>query len=244
MKAGLVLDRVTVRYGEVVAVSDVSLTIPQGAITALVGPNGSGKSSLVRAMVGATPHEGRITVPSADGGHGPGRIAWVPQRSAVDWDFPLRVCDVVMQGRTASHGLFGRPGAADIEAVTQALRVTGLTELAERPIGRLSGGQQQRTFVARALAQGAPVVLLDEPFAGLDVTNERALLGALRTAADAGRTVVLVHHDLALVAAACDHAVLLRSRVISAGPPAESLTPAHIAAAFGVGAAAPATSMP
>jgi manganese transport system ATP-binding protein len=230
------LDRVTVRYDTVVALDDVSLDLEYGRVCGLVGTNGSGKSTLFKTVMGLVkPDAGKITV----GGIGitaarkSGAVAYVPQAEGVDWDFPIGVRDVVMTGRYGHQGWMRRARRVDHEAVADALERVGMTALAHRQIGQLSGGQRKRVFVARAIAQHAPLLLLDEPFAGVDTTTQAALTEVLRDLAADGHTLLVATHDLAGLSQLCDEAVLLQSRVVQHSTPEEVLQPENLARAFG-----------
>ncbi|RCV55048.1 metal ABC transporter ATP-binding protein [Marinitenerispora sediminis] len=238
-EAAVAVDGVTVRYGDVLALEDVAFSVPAGRICGLLGTNGSGKSTLFRTVIGMlTPERGTVRLH----GHPPARarargvVGYVPQAEQVDWAFPVRVVDVVMMGRYGHMGPTRRPRAADRAAVADALERTGLTDLAHRQIGALSGGQRKRAFVARGIAQGARVFLLDEPFAGVDKGSEATIVEVLRGMRDDGRTLLVSTHDLASVPDFCDEAVLLQQRVVAHGRPEEVLTPQRLLAAFGVGA--------
>jgi manganese transport system ATP-binding protein len=234
---GLRLDDVVVRYREVVALDSVSLTVAPGRVTGLVGMNGSGKSTLFKTVVGAVrPERGRVLVGDLDPAQARRRgvVAYVPQGEDVDWDFPLSVRDVVMTGRYGRQGFTRRARPADREAVDAALDRVGLTDLADRQIGRLSGGQRKRAFVARGIAQEAEVMLLDEPFAGVDKRSEATIVDLLRELAAGGRTVLVSTHDLHALPALADEAVLLLHRVVFQGPVAEALAPRRLARAFGL----------
>ncbi len=219
----------SVRYGATLALDDVSLQVPKGALVGVLGPNGSGKSSLLKALVGAVPSVGTIKIARKSSSS----LAYVPQQNAVDLDFPVTVRDVVRQGRYPHLGLFKRFGSADREQVALALQRVDLTELADRQIGELSGGQRQRAFVARALAQGADALLLDEPFAGVDATTERSVIGVLRELRDSGATVVVVHHDLNSARAYFDHLIMLKTQLIASGPASEVFTRDNLERTYG-----------
>ena len=227
---------VTVRFGRNVALDHVSVDIPCGSATAILGPNGAGKTTLLRAILGwHMPGEGEILLGDSHPQHALPRLAYVPQRQTVDWDFPITVRGVVEQGRYPALGLWRRFGARDHAAVDAALTELELTDLADRPIRALSGGQQQRVFLARAVAQGADIFLLDEPFAGLDLVASEELAHLLRTWRAQGRTVVAALHDFALAEQTCNRGVLLATRVIASGVIADVLTPANIDRAFRTG---------
>ena len=229
----LELSGLTLRYGRQLAVEAVSLVLRAGDRVAVVGPNGAGKSSLFKAITGIlTPSAGSIRVH----GHGPGQdtcVAYVPQRSAVDWSFPLTVADVVMMGRAAQVGLMRRPGAEDHRRVAASLEVLRLGHLADRRIAELTGGQQQRMFIARALAQDAELVLMDEPFSGLDAPSREDVLSALDDLDARGVAVLLATHDLRLASERFEQVLLLNHRLVAYGPPDVVITDANLHAAFG-----------
>src|SRR5512137_2598724 len=175
--ARLELEHVSVSYNGHAVLHDISFQVPHGTRVAVVGPNGAGKSTLFKALVGLLPvRHGQIRIHGEPLGHHQDCVAYVPQRSDVDWRFPVTVRDVVMMGRYSHLGWFARPGCEDDEAVDAALEQVGLSGLARRSIGDLSGGQQQRAFLARSLAQHARLLLLDEPFAGLDTPSQRSIM--------------------------------------------------------------------
>jgi manganese/zinc/iron transport system ATP- binding protein len=197
----------------------VDVAIPPGTLTGIMGPNGAGKSTLLKAMMGLVrPDAGWVKLLGQPWEKAIGRVGYVPQRESVDWDFPVTVRDVAMMGTCAGLGWFGRPGARHRARALAALEETGLADLADRQIGELSGGQQQRAFLARALAQDAEVYLMDEPFAGVDAATERAIIGLLGRMRDAGKTVVVVHHDLQTAERYFDRLLLLNLRVVAHGP--------------------------
>jgi ABC-type Mn2+/Zn2+ transport system ATPase subunit len=224
---------VTVRHRRVTALRGVTADLPCGRAIAICGPNGAGKSTLLRALLGWHPlHAGEIRIGDAHPRHALPRLAYLPQRQTIDWDFPLHVRSVVAQGRLPALGLFRRFSAADRARVAEALAELELTELAERPLHALSGGQQQRVFLARALAQGADIFLLDEPFAGLDLRAAGELLRLIRAWTARGRTVLVVVHDLEIARRHFDHAVLLDTDLVSAGAPAQALSDARVRLAY------------
>jgi len=230
----LVVRGLTVSYGQTPAIFSVDVTVRGGAMTAIVGPNGAGKSTLLKAALDViTPLAGTVTVLGQPLARMRDRIAYVPQRASVDWDFPTRVIDVVMMGMYRRLGLLGRVRATHRAQAMACLDRVGMTDFATRQIGQLSGGQQQRVFLARALAQEADIYVLDEPFAGVDAATEKAIIAVLKSLRDAGRTVVAVHHDLATVPDYFDEVVLLNTQVIAAGPVAEVFTEDNLHAAYG-----------
>lgn len=228
----------TVRYDAVVALDGVDLTLHPGRVTGLLGMNGSGKSTLFGSIMGSVrPSAGSIRLfggqPAA--ARRANLVSYVPQSEAVDWDFPVSVSDVVMMGRYGLQGFARRVRAVDRAAVADALERVGLTESADRQIGELSGGQRKRVFVARGIAQEASLLLLDEPFAGVDKGSERTIVALLRALAEEGRGILISTHDLAGVPELCDEVVLLQNRVLFQGTPAEALTAENLALAFGLG---------
>ncbi|QEE62663.1 metal ABC transporter ATP-binding protein [Salinibacterium sp. dk2585] len=227
-----------VSYERVRALVDVDITLLAGRVIGLLGMNGSGKSTLFGALMGSVrPSSGRIRLFGGDpaAARKANLVSYVPQSELVDWDFPVSVADVVMMGRYGRQGWTRRVRPADRTAVADALERVGLTELADRQIGELSGGQRKRVFVARGIAQEAQLLLLDEPFAGVDKGSERTIVTLLRSLADEGRSILISTHDLAGVPELCDEVVLLQNRVLFHGSPAEALTPERLALAFGLG---------
>jgi len=204
-----------------------TLSVPRGSMTGIVGPNGGGKSTLLKAVLGLVPVErGEVEVLGRPSDRRVRRlVGYVPQREDVDWNFPVSAFDVVMMGRVPSLGFLRRPVASDQEVVYEALRTVGMDELAEKRIGEFSGGQQQRIFLARALAQGAEVLLLDEPVSGVDAPSQHEIFDLLRGLQEEGKTVIVTTHDLSCVAERFDLALLLNRRVTAFGPPEEVFTP-------------------
>ncbi|MCV2887579.1 metal ABC transporter ATP-binding protein [Ruegeria aquimaris] len=224
----------TVSYGQKPAVFSVDMTVQPGAMTAIIGPNGAGKSTLLKAALGIVkPLSGQVTVFGRPLEEQRAQIAYVPQRASVDWDFPTRVIDVVLMGLYRELGLLGRLHARHKARALDCLARVGMRDFADRQIGQLSGGQQQRVFLARALAQDADLYLLDEPFAGVDAATEKAIISVLKSLKEAGRTVVVVHHDLATVSDYFDHVFLINTRRVAEGPVAETFTADHLQAAYG-----------
>lgn len=230
---------VTVRYRDVLALDGASFELNAGTVCGLVGMNGSGKSTLLSTILGLVrPESGEVRIDGADPhlARGAGAIAYVPQSERVDWSFPLNVRDVVMMGRYGRLGFTRRPRDPDRRAVAEALERVELAELAERQIGRLSGGQRKRAFVARGIAQEARILLLDEPFAGVDRKSQASMSALLRELAAEGATVLIATHDLAGLPELCDEAVLLMHRVLVHDTPTEVLRPDNLALAFGLDA--------
>lgn len=223
----------TVTYGHVVALGDIDLTLPSGKLVGVVGPNGSGKSSLLKCVVGAhRPAAGEVRVLGQDQRAARKLVAYVPQRNDVERDFPITVREVVQLGRHGERGWLRRLRADDQRIIDDALERTGISHLARRPVDALSGGQLQRTFVARALAQDRPVLVLDEPFVGIDTATEAALFELLEQLRDQGRSIIVVHHDLEDVRERFDHCALLDGRVLDQGDPRAVLDPERVFATF------------
>lgn len=228
---------VCVSYGEVKALEGASLELQAGRICGLVGMNGSGKSTLFKSIMGLVkPDRGTVAIHrySPTQARKKGIIGYVPQSEDVDWDFPISVRDVVMMGRYGHMGPLRRPKAADRQAVDDAMERTELTEFASRQIGQLSGGQKKRAFVARGIAQNATMLLLDEPFAGVDKRSEATMTRLLRELAASGATILVSTHDLHALPKLADEAVLLMRKVLAHGTPESVLTPANLALAFGL----------
>lgn len=226
----------SVRYAATLALDGVELEIAPGLVHGLIGMNGSGKSTLFKALMGLVrPTSGRVALFGGDplAARKAGRVAYAPQNEDVDWAFPVSVRDVVAMGRYGRLGTMRRLRPVDRAAVDAALERVELTDLAERQIGALSGGQRKRAFVARGLAQEADLLLLDEPFAGVDKRSEATITSLLRGLAAEGRTILVSTHDLIAVPALCDQVALINRRIVAQGSPAETLRPEPLAAAFG-----------
>ncbi|MEZ0396073.1 MAG: metal ABC transporter ATP-binding protein [Anaerolineales bacterium] len=227
------LAHVSLRYDGHTALENVTFHLHAGERVAVVGPNGAGKSTLFKIVAGVLrPTEGEVTVyGSGPGGHV--CIGYVPQRSQVDWRFPVSVADVVMMGRIAKLGLFAWPKKSDWDVVHAALETVGMAELAGRQIGELSGGQQQRMFIARALAQEAELMLMDEPLTGLDTPAQEGLLALLDDLQQRGVTLMVATHDLEQARRHFDRILLLNRRLIAFGPPERVLQTEILVKAYG-----------
>jgi manganese/zinc/iron transport system ATP- binding protein len=224
----------TVSYAEKPAVFSIDASFPAGAMSAIIGPNGAGKSTFLKAALGLIPSvSGEVRVFGQPVAQARDRIAYVPQRASVDWDFPTTVIDVVLMGRFRKLGLFRRVSRAERALAVDALARVGMDEFADRQIGQLSGGQQQRVFLARALAQNADLYLLDEPFAGVDAATERAIIDVLKALKAQGKSVIAVHHDLVTVPRYFDHVFLINVRRIAEGPVDTTFTPEALAQTYG-----------
>ncbi len=227
----------TVHYGDVLALDSATMSIDAGQVCGLIGMNGSGKSTLFKAIMGLIQLDrGSVLIdgdPPAQARKS-GVVGYVPQGEDVDWDFPLSVRDVVMMGRYGRQGWTRRPSRVDQQAVDEALDRVELTDLAARQVGALSGGQRKRAFVARGIAQGATIMLLDEPFAGVDKRSEATISTLLRSLSAEGRTILISTHDLHTLPDLCDEAILLMKKVLLQGIPSEVLKPDNLALAFGL----------
>jgi ABC-type Mn2+/Zn2+ transport system ATPase subunit len=225
---------VSIGYGDKIVLRDVSFQIPHGARVAVVGPNGAGKSTLFKGLVGLLPlKSGRILIHGLDLGMHQDCVAYVPQREEVDWKFPVTVSDVVMMGRYGKLKWFRMPSKADQDVVRESLIQLGISDLGEKSIGELSGGQQQRIFLARAVAQEPHILLMDEPFTGVDITTQETTLNLLDTLRERSVTAIISTHDLNLAASRFDYILLLNKRVIAFGSPAEVMRQENLSQAFG-----------
>ncbi|MEK6204623.1 MAG: manganese/iron ABC transporter ATP-binding protein [Amylibacter sp.] len=234
---GIVARDVTVTYrnGQT-ALRDATFEIPTSTITALVGVNGAGKSTLFKAIMGFVPTaKGEISVLGMPVKEALRKsiVAYVPQAEEVDWSFPVLVEDVVMMGRYGHMGFLRRPSQADREAVTAALDRVNMVDYRLRQIGELSGGQRKRVFLARALAQEGKVILLDEPFTGVDVQTEDAIIALLREMRDEGRVMLVSTHNLGSVPEFCDRTILVKETVLAFGLTEETFTHKNLEIAFG-----------
>lgn len=214
------------------AIEDVSMDVPAGRLVGVIGPNGSGKSTLLRAILGLVPRRhGTVTIDGKPLDRR--RVAYVPQRELVDWSFPISAGQVVTMGRYPAIGPLAGPRREDRLAVDAALSRVGMSDLADRQIGALSGGQQQRVFLARALVQEAPILMLDEPMTGVDLATEETISTLMRELRDAGTTVIYATHDLETAADISDLLCFVNGRVVAFGPPAETFTPHTLHETFG-----------
>lgn len=234
MTAPLTVSGLTVSYGATPAVFSADMTVEAGAMTAIIGPNGAGKSTLLKAVLGIVPRlSGQVAAYGEPLERQRARIAYVPQRASVDWDFPTRVIDVVLMGLYRQVGLIGRMTGQHRQIARDCLARVGMSDFADRQIGQLSGGQQQRVFLARALAQGADLYLLDEPFAGVDAATEKAIIDVLKSLKAEGRTILAVHHDLSTVPDYFDRVYLINRTPVSEGTVAEAFTQEALQKAYG-----------
>jgi manganese/zinc/iron transport system ATP- binding protein len=230
----LEIRNLTVVYDGKPAIHNITMTLRGGVLTGVVGPNGAGKTTLLKAILGLVPRaSGEVLLNRRPLERPRGEIAYVPQRSSVEWDFPMNVLDVVLMGTYVQLPLGRRPGKAEREWAFECLRQVGLETLWHHQIGELSGGQQQRVFLARALAQNAPIYLLDEPLAGVDAATEQVIIEQLRRLRDEGRLVLMVHHDLQTVRDCFDEVVLLNEHLIAMGSVDHVMTRENLQRTYG-----------
>ena len=230
----LEVENISVAYGDKIVLKDISFQVPHGARIAVVGPNGAGKSTLFKALVGLLPlQSGRIMIHGLALGNHKDCVAYIPQREEVDWRFPVTVSDVVMMGRFNTRGWFARPNHADREAVRRSLEEMNISNLGKVSISDLSGGQQQRVFLARAIAQEPHILLMDEPFNGVDVTTQEATLSLLDHLRERQVTAIISTHDLNLAATRFEIVLLINKGLVAYGPAAEVLSQANLLKAFG-----------
>lgn len=224
------IEQLTVAYQAVPVLWQVGLNIQKGKRTAIIGPNGAGKSTLIKSILGLmTPLTGEVDFSVKDGEWSEYKsikksVAYVPQKSSVDWDFPTTVLDVVVMGRYGHLGWFKRPGKKDMALAEEMLVKVGMHSFKDRQISQLSGGQRQRVFLARALVQQAEIYLLDEPLAGVDMKSEKVIMELLEELSSAGKTVIVVHHDLQTVKEYFDEVIFLNREVVAAGSVATTFT--------------------
>ena len=224
----------TVAYDEKPVLWDIDLDVPPGVLMAIVGPNGAGKTTLIKSILGLLKSAaGQVLIYGQPYSENRRLVGYVPQRGSVDWDFPTNVLDVVMMGRYGNLGWFKRPGQQEKELAMQALDKVGMADFAKRQISQLSGGQQQRVFLARALVQNAQIYFMDEPFQGVDATTERAIVSLLQELREAGKTVIVVHHDLQTVPEYFDWVTLLNVRRIASGPVGKVFTEENLRLTYG-----------
>lgn len=230
----LVVKQLSMRYHHKPVLTDVSFSIPEGQTIAIVGPNGAGKSTLLKGIMDLEPRlSGEVAFFGQPLDKKRLAVAYVPQREESDWDFPINVMDVVLMGRHGQLQFWQRPSRQDIEIAEQALEQVSMLDYRDRQISQLSGGQQQRVFLARALAQKASLYLMDEPFAGVDVTTEKAIIELFKGLKAQNKTIVCVHHDLNTVAEYFDWVVLINARLIDSGPVEEVLTAENLNKTYG-----------
>lgn len=224
----------TVAYHRKAVLWDVDFDAPEGCLIGIIGPNGAGKSTLIKAVMDLVPKvSGRVLIYGKPYRKQRHLVGYVPQRETVDWDFPVNALDVVTMGRYGRIGWCRPISRAHRRTAMEALDRVGMADLASRQIRQLSGGQQQRVFLARALAQDARVYFMDEPFAGVDAATEQAIVELLRELRSAGKTVLVVHHDLQTVSQYFDHVMLLNMRIVATGPVESAFTPENLRSTYG-----------
>ncbi|NWQ43397.1 metal ABC transporter ATP-binding protein [Bacillus sp. EB106-08-02-XG196] len=233
MNSALSVKSLFVSYHGNEAVKNVSFSIEPGKLVGIIGPNGAGKSTLLKALLNLIPKDnGEIQIYGKSFHELRKSVAYVPQRSNIDWDFPITVLDTVLLGTYPKLGLFKRPKKSEKEWALQCLQRVGIAEFSKRQIGELSGGQQQRVFLARALAQESEMLFLDEPFVGIDVSSEETIMTILKELKNSGKTILVVHHDLSKVSDYFDQLVLLNKELIGFGDITQVLNAEVLAKAY------------
>ncbi|WP_028547334.1 metal ABC transporter ATP-binding protein [Paenibacillus sp. UNC451MF] len=233
-EAPLSIENLTVAYQKKPVLREISFSIPEGKLIGIVGPNGAGKSTLIKAALGLIPRvTGEVSIYGKRYTEQRKLVGYVPQRESVDWDFPTSALDVVMMGRYGHLGWFKRPGAKERQTAMDCLEKVGMADFAGRQISQLSGGQQQRIFLARALAQDARLYFMDEPFVGVDAATEKAIITLLNELKKQGKTVLVVHHDLATVREYFDWVMLLNVKLMGIGPTQDIFTKDHLQETYG-----------
>ncbi len=230
----LLVENLTVAYDEKAVLHDINLDIPTGKLTAIIGPNGAGKTTLLKTVLGLIkPITGSVSFPSLHENKISNKIAYMPQSGSVDWDFPTTVLDVVTMGRYGHLGWLKRPKKSDKAMALQSLETVGMDMYADRQISKLSGGQQQRVFLARALVQQADIYFMDEPFKGVDVQTEKAIVNLLKELKNQGKTVIVVHHDLQTVTDYFDWVTLINLGIIANGECSKVFNEANLQLTYG-----------
>lgn len=229
------IDDLTVAYDYKPVLWDIDLVVPEGVLMAVVGPNGAGKSTLIKSILGIIkPIAGSVQVFGKPYKKQVDKVAYVPQKGSVDWDFPTVALDVVMMGTYGSLGWIKRPGAKEKKQALEALEKVGMLEFKNRQISQLSGGQQQRIFLARALVQQASIYLMDEPFQGVDATTEKAIINILKELRKQGKTLIVVHHDLQTVPEYFDWVTFLNVKGIASGPVKDIFNDDNLTKTYGI----------
>ncbi len=233
-KPALEVHQLTVNYGNNPALWDISLEVPSGNVVGVIGPNGAGKTTFIKTILGLIqPLSGKIEFFGNPLTQMRQKIAYIPQRESVDWDFPITVRDLVLMGRYGRLGIFRRPRQADISAAEHYLEKVGMLPYADRQISQLSGGQQQRVFIARALIQEAEIYFMDEPFVGIDLATKKVIVDLLHELKKEGKTVFVVHHELDQVDTYFDWVILLNIRLVACGTVQEAFNTETLNAAYG-----------
>ncbi len=234
MNNSLEIDQLNVSFGKINILWDISLSLPKGKIIALMGPNGAGKTTLLKSILGLVkPISGNIRIYGKAKEEMISHISYIPQSSEIDWDFPITVMRFVLMGCYGRLGFFKRPKRKERHEALKNLQVVGLSEFAGRQIGQLSKGQQQRLFIARALMQDPKIFLLDEPFAGVDVTTERNMISLFKKFKDEGKTILLIHHDIYRAREYFDWIIFLNTNLIDYGKVSNVFNLKNISRTFG-----------
>ncbi|WP_310991653.1 metal ABC transporter ATP-binding protein [Aequorivita marina] len=229
------IDDLTVAYDYKPVLWDIDLTVPEGVLMAIVGPNGAGKSTLIKTILGIIkPIAGTVSIFGKPYAKQRKMVAYVPQKGSVDWDFPTTAFDVVLMGTYGSLGWIKRPGAKEKKIALESMEKVGMLSYRNRQISQLSGGQQQRVFLARALAQDASIYFMDEPFQGVDATTEIAIINILKELRKAGKTVIVVHHDLQTVPEYFDWVTFLNVKRIATGPVKDIFNDDNLTKTYGI----------
>ena len=232
--AAIATHGLTVDYGRNQILDSVDFVVPRQVVMGLIGPNGAGKSTLLKAILELVPiKSGQVSILGKPFAADRKQVGYIPQRSSIDWDYPITVLDLVIMGSYGRLGWFRRPGNKEREQANQAMERMGISDLAGRQIGELSGGQQQRAFLARAFVQDAPIYFLDEPFTGVDATTERTIVDQLHEMRDSGKTIVVVQHDLSTAGQYLDEVTFLNQKIVASGPVSSTFTPQNIEATYG-----------
>ena len=230
----LKIQRLTVAYDATPALWDVSIDVPSGVLMGIIGPNGAGKSTLLKSILGIIPRlSGKISIEQKTGCSRSRQVGYIPQKTSIDWDFPITVRELVLMGTYGDLGWFRRVGEVEIKKANDAIARVEMQPYADRLIGELSGGQQQRAFLARAFAQDAPLLLMDEPFAGVDATTEKTIVKLMHQMRQQGKTLLVVHHDLSTVTDYFDHITLLNREMIGTGEVSHIFNDAMLKKAYG-----------
>lgn len=228
------IKHLNVSYYDHLVLNDINLNIPQGVMCAISGPNGAGKTTLVKSILNFIPHlTGSIKINGKDLKKEIDNISYVPQKESVNWQFPATVSDVVLMGTYRELGWFKRPGKTQKDKANQAMKQLGILDLANKEITSLSGGQQQRVFLARMLCQDADIIFLDEPLVGIDKKSEQIIMNILNQLKEEGKTIIVVHHDLATIEKYFDYLVLVNHKIVTSGYVKDIFTPDNINQAYG-----------
>ena len=228
------IKHLNVSYYDHLVLNDINLNIPKGVMCAISGPNGAGKTTLVKSILNFIPHlTGSIKINGKDLKKEIDSISYVPRKESVNWQFPTTVSDVVLMGTYRELGWFKRPGKTQKDKANQAMKQLGILDLANKEIASLSGGQQQRVFLARMLCQDADIIFLDEPLVGIDKKSEQIIMNILNQLKKEGKTIIVVHHDLATIEKYFDYLVLVNHKIVASGYVKDIFTPDNINQAYG-----------